>query len=249
MPPRIDFTSQRLFVDQLMVEGGRLQLDRGQSNYCVNVLRMREGARLLVFNGREGEWRAELVAADRKAAELALVEQLRPQPAPSNLWLAFAPIKGPRLEWLVEKAVEMGASRLVPLQTSRTQVEIRNADRLRAHVIEAAEQCGVLAVPDLAPPTRLAALGDLLAKESRTAVFCDEMAEVADPLAALAGLRPGAPLAVLVGPEGGFDEAERRLIRSWPGALPIALGPRILRADTAVVAALAVAQLAAGDWR
>ena len=249
MPPRIDFTSQRLFLDQPMAEGARLTLDRAQSNYRVNVLRMRAGARLLVFNGREGEWRAELAAADRKAAELALVERLRPQPAPTNLWLGFAPIKGPRLEWLAQKAVEMGAARLVPLMTSRTQVEIRNPDRLRANIVEAAEQCGVLAVPDLAPPTRLAEWGPLLAREGRTAVFCDEMAEVADPLAALARLRPGAPLVVLVGPEGGFDEAERQLIRSWPGAVPIALGPRILRADTAVVAALAVAQLAAGDWR
>ncbi len=190
MPPRIDFTSQRLFVDQPMSEGGRLELDKAQSNYLVNVLRMREGARLLVFNGREGEWRAELAAADRKAAELALVERLRPQPAPTGIWLGFAPIKGPRLEWLVEKAVEMGASRLVPLQTSRTQVEIRNPDRLRAHIIEAAEQCGVLAMPGLDPPTRLADLGPLLEREGRTAVFCDEMADVADPLAALAPLGP-----------------------------------------------------------
>ena len=249
MPPRIDFTAQRLFVDQPMAEGGRLALDRTQSNYLVNVLRMREGARLLVFNGREGEWRAELASADRKSAELALVEPLRPQPPATNVWLCFAPIKGPRLEWMVQKAVEMGAARLVPLQTNRTQVEIRNPDRLRANIIEAAEQCGVLAVPELAAPLRLPELGSLLAREARTPVFCDEMAEVADPVAALAGLGLGSPVAVLIGPEGGFDDGERRLIGAWPGAVAIALGPRILRADTAVVAALAAVQLAAGDWR
>jgi 16S rRNA (uracil1498-N3)-methyltransferase len=249
LPPRIDFASQRLFVDQPMAEGAVLALDRGQANYLVNVLRMREGQRLLAFNGRDGEWRAELASAGRKDASLRLVERTRPQPAPGTLWLCFAPIKAGRLDWMVEKAVEMGAARLQPVMTQRTQVELKNPERLKAHIVEAAEQCGVLAVPELGPPLKLAALGEILAAEGRTAVFCDEMAEVADPLAALAGLAPGAPAAALIGPEGGFDEAERRMIRAWPNAVPIALGPRILRADTAAIAALAALQIAAGDWR
>jgi 16S rRNA (uracil1498-N3)-methyltransferase len=249
MPPRIDFTSQRLFVDQPMAAGAELPLDKAQSNYLLNVLRMREGARLLAFNGRDGEWRAELAAASRKAASLRLLERTREQPPPAPLWLCFAPIKAGRLDWLVQKAVEMGAARLVPVMTARTQVELKNPERLRANIIEAAEQCGVLAVPELGEPLRLPALGEALIAEGRIPVFCDEMAEVADPLQALAALPRGARTAALIGPEGGFDEAERRLIRGWPGAVAIALGPRILRADTAAVAALAVLQLAAGDWR
>ena len=249
MPPRIDFASQRLFVDRPMAAGAELPLDKAQSNYLLNVLRMREGARLLAFNGRDGEWRAELASASRKAAALRLLERTRPQPTPGDLWLCFAPVKAGRLDWLVQKAVEMGAARLVPVMTARTQVDVKNPERLRANIVEAAEQCGVLAMPALAAPLRLPALGEILAAEGRTPVFCDEMAEVADPLAALSGIARGAPAAVLVGPEGGFDDGERRLIRAWPGSVAIALGPRILRADTAAVAALAALQLAVGDWR
>jgi len=246
MPPRIDFASQRLFVDRSMAAGAELPLDKAQSNYLLNVLRMREGARLLVFNGRDGEWRAEVASADRRSAALRLIERTRPQPPAGSIWLCFAPIRSGRLDWLVQKAVEMGAARLLPVITARTQVELKNPDRLRANIVEAAEQCGVLAPPDLAEPARLSALAPQLA--GRAVIFCDEMAEVADPARALAGLARGAPAAVLVGPEGGFDEAERRLIAAFPGAIPISLGPRILRADTAAVAALAAAQLAVGDW-
>jgi len=248
MPPRIDFSSQRLFIDQPMAVDAVLPLDKAQANYLLNVLRMREGQRLLAFNGRDGEWRAEIASASRKAAALRLVERIREQPAPGDIWLCFAPIKTGRLEWLVQKAVEMGASRLVPIDTARTQIEIRNPERLRANIVEAAEQCGVLAVPELTSSIRLPKLPMMWEGADRRIIFCDEMAEVADPLAALAGLRRGAPIAVLVGPEGGFDEAEREMIRAWPGATAIALGPRILRADTAALAALAAVQLAAGDW-
>lgn len=249
MPPRIDHTSQRLFIDQPMAAGADLLLDRDKTNYLVNVLRMREGAGLLVFNGRDGEWRALLASASRKAARLQLTERLREQPAATGIWLGFAPIKSARLDYMVQKAVEMGVSRLIPVATSRTQVEIRNPERLRANIIEAAEQCGVLAVPELAASIRLASLPELLAAASCALVFCDEMAPVADPLEALRALPRGGPVTVLIGPEGGFDADERRLILSLPGALPIALGPRILRADTAAVAALAAVQLAGGGWR
>jgi 16S rRNA (uracil1498-N3)-methyltransferase len=248
MPPRIDFTSQRLFIDQPMAAGVSLALDRDQTNYLLNVLRMREGARLLVFNGRNGEWRAEITEANRKAARLSVLDQTRPQPAPTDIWLCFAPIKAGRLDYLVQKAVEMGASRLVPVDTNRTQVELKNPDRLRANIIEAAEQCGVLAVPELAPVTKLAKLPELLTDPRRYTVFCDEMAEVADPLQVLKTLGKSQPIAVLIGPEGGFDPEERRMVKGWPNAIPLALGPRILRADTAAVAALAAVQLAIGDW-
>jgi 16S rRNA (uracil1498-N3)-methyltransferase len=247
MPARIDFTSQRLFVDQPMAAGAELMLDRNQTNYLVNVLRMREEAALLVFNGRDGEWRASLASAGKKAAVLRITAKTREQTRPGNIWLCFAPIKSARLDYMVQKAVEMGASRLVPIVTSRTQVELKNPDRLRANIVEAAEQCGVLVLPELAEPVRLARLPALF-EPDRMPLFCDEMAEVANPSRALASLEKGAPLALLIGPEGGFDPDERRMILAWPRAVAISLGARILRADTAAIAALAAAQMAAGDW-
>jgi 16S rRNA (uracil1498-N3)-methyltransferase len=248
MPPRIDFTSQRLFVDQPMATGASLSLDRDQTSYLLTVLRMRGGSQLLVFNGRDGEWRAEISEANRKAAQLSVLEQTRFQSTPTDLWLCFAPIKAGRLDYMVQKAVEMGVSRLVPVMTNRTQVELKNPDRLRANIIEAAEQCGVLAVPELAPPLKLARLPETLEEPRRYAIFCDEMAEVADPMRALQPLGRGTPAAVLIGPEGGFDADERRMMSGWRDAIPLALGPRILRADTAAVAALTAVQLALGDW-
>jgi 16S rRNA (uracil1498-N3)-methyltransferase len=247
MPPRFDVTSQRLFVDQPMVAGAELVLGKDQTNYLVNVLRMREGRGLLVFNGRDGEWRAEIATVSKKAAILKVTEKLREQPQATDIWLCFAPVKSARLDYMVQKAVEMGASRLIPVATNRTQIEVKNPDRLRANIIEAAEQCGVLAVPDLADTTRLFKLPTLV-EQGRAVIFCDELAEVANPAEALKGLRKGAPVAVLIGPEGGFDPDERRMILEWPGSIAIALGPRILRADTAAVAALAAVQLAVGDW-
>ncbi len=249
MPPRIDFAAQRLFVDQPMATGALLTLDRDQANYLINVLRMREGHGLLVFNGREGEWRATLASSGRKAASLTVGEQVRAQPHGTDIWLCFAPIKSARLDYMVQKAVEMGASRLIPVITSRTQVEVKNPARLRANIIEAAEQCGVLAVPELVDAIRLPRLPEFFPLGGRSVVFCDEMAEVADPVTALRPLALAAPVAVLIGPEGGFDPAERAMILGWPGTIPIALGPRILRADTAAVAALAAVQTAIGDWR
>ncbi len=247
MPPRFDVTAQRLFIDQPMGASTELILDKDQTNYLVNVLRMREGHGLLVFNGRDGEWRAILVSASKKAASLKLTEKLRDQPPATDIWLCFAPVKSARLDYMVQKAVEMGASRLIPVATSRTQVEVKNPDRLRANIIEAAEQCGVLAVPELVDTIRLTKMPTLTGQD-RVVIFCDEMAEIADPVEALKGMKKGAPVAVLIGPEGGFDPDERRMILDWPGSVAIALGPRILRADTAAVAALAAVQLAVGDW-
>jgi 16S rRNA (uracil1498-N3)-methyltransferase len=248
MPPRFDVTAQRLFIDQPMISGAELVLNKSQTNYLVNVLRMREGHGLLVFNGRDGEWRAVITSVNKKAASLKLTEMLRDQPQATDIWLCFAPVKSTRLDYLVQKAVEMGASRLIPVATSRTQVAVKNPERLRANIIEAAEQCGVLAVPELTPSIRLSKLPMMMEDDNRTVIFCDEMAEVANPVEALRGLKKGAPVAVLIGPEGGFDPDERRMIMEWPGSIAIALGPRILRADTAAVAALAAVQLAVGDW-
>ncbi|MFO1184387.1 MAG: 16S rRNA (uracil(1498)-N(3))-methyltransferase [Bauldia sp.] len=242
---------QRLFVRSRLAAGMNIELDRGQTNYIANVLRMEAGAPILLFNGEDGEWQAEVGERNRRAAvTLAVVEQTRPQPPPYDLVYMFAPLKHARLDYLVEKAVEMGVGRLMPVTTQHTQVHHLNLDRLAANAIEAAEQTGILTVPPIAPP---ADIGDVIdgwqAKEGgRTILFCDEGSPVANPLAVLQGLKTG-PLAVLVGPEGGFSDSERRFLRSKPFVTTLSLGPRILRADTAAVAALALVQAALGDWR
>jgi 16S rRNA (uracil1498-N3)-methyltransferase len=247
MPPRPDITAQRLFLDLPLAAGAEPALTRDQANYLLNVLRMKPGQSLLVFNGRDGEWRAEVASADRKRGTLSILAQTRPQPAPSSITLAFAPLKQARLDYMVQKAVEMGAGCLIPVQTQRTQVEVKNADRLRANMTEAAEQCGVLALPELLAEVKLARLP--AARDTGHIIFCDEMADVTDPAVSLGTLPRNAAITVLIGPEGGFTDEERALILSWPKAIPISLGPRILRADTAAVAALAAVQMAVGDWR
>ena len=245
-----DFKAKRLFVDAPLGEGARVDLDRGQANYLVNVLRLRAGDSILVFNGRDGEWRAALAAEGRKTHHLVVGERLRRQPAAPDLHYLFAPLKQARLDYMVEKAVEMGVGRLRPVITRFTQVRAVNPERMMANAVEAAEQCGILTVPEIDPPAPLASVLDRWEGQEagRRLVFCDEGHGGADPLAILAALPPG-PLAVLVGPEGGFAEEERSdlLLRPFVSALP--LGPRILRADTAAVAALALVQAASGDWR
>jgi 16S rRNA (uracil1498-N3)-methyltransferase len=250
MPPRVDFTAQRLFLDHALAEGGEVKLAKEQANYLLNVLRMRTGDRLLVFNGRDGEWQASVANVDRKAATLLVGAQTRPQPAPSRVMLCFAPLKHARQDYMVQKAVEMGAGKLLAIDTERTQVEVKNPERLKANLIEAAEQCGVLAVPEFLGEIRLETFIRLHGAEPNVhIVFCDEMAEVGDPKAAIEGIPPDATIAVFVGPEGGFSPDERAMILGWPNVRAISLGPRILRADTAAVAALAAVQMAVGDWR
>ncbi|UZF92477.1 16S rRNA (uracil(1498)-N(3))-methyltransferase [Bosea sp. NBC_00550] len=241
-----DFARHRLFIDGALVPGVALPLEREQANYLLNVLRFKAGETVLVFNGRDGEWLASVVPEGRKQATLALVKQVKPQPPAGDLHCLFAPLKHARLDYMAQKAVEMGASVLQPVITRRTQVSRLNLDRMRANAIEAAEQCGILSLPSVEPELPLQAALASLAQE-RLLIFCDEAAGEVSPIAALAE-RERAPLAVLIGPEGGFDEAERQLIRSRPNTLPISLGPRILRADTAAVAALAVVQATLGDW-
>jgi 16S rRNA (uracil1498-N3)-methyltransferase len=247
--PRYEFDAPRLFLDAPLQEGGELGLARQQANYLVNVLRLAQGDAVLVFNGRDGEWRARLSRSSWKDAVLRLEVQTRPQEGAGDLHYLFSPLKHARLDYMVQKAVEMGAGRLQPVITHRTQATRVNLARMQANAIEAAEQCGILAVPEIGETLTLEKLLDDWPAD-RLLVFCDEDAPLADPLAALASALPaGEPLALLVGPEGGFDAGERTKIRRLPQCVVISLGPRILRADTAAVAALALLQAVAGDWR
>lgn len=242
-----DFNAPRLFLDVALALGARVPLDRSQANYLLNVLRLGEGAEVLVFNGRNGEWRARVSVDGRKSGSLLTIQQTRPQnPAPGLVYL-FAPLKHARLDYMAQKAVEMGAGRLQPVLTRRTQTSRVNLERMRANAIEAAEQCGVITLPEISPEAPLdKALAALPA--GTTLVFCDEDAPIADPVEALRAVAPG-PLAVLIGPEGGFDEAERAMLVARENVVRISLGPRILRADTAAVAALTIVQAVCGDWR
>ena len=247
--PCQDFTTRRLFLEAALEPETSVALDRTQANYLLNVLRLGEGATVLVFNGRDGEWRARLAADGRRSARLVLLERVRPQPEPPRLTYLFAPLKHARLDYVVQKAVEMGAGRIAPVMTRRTVASRVNEERMRANAVEAAEQCGVLHLPAIVPPRDLAtALREL--DPDTLLVFCDEDASLADPVAALAAHRATAKgCALLIGPEGGFAEEERAALLARPLTCRLALGPRILRADTAAVAALALVQAVLGDWR
>lgn len=246
---RYDFRMQRLFVAPDLTAETRIEPTREQVNYLLNVLRLGAGARLLIFNGRDGEWRAEIADVTKRGCAIRVVEQTRPQPPANDLLYLFAPLKMARLDYMVQKAVEMGAGRLRPVITRHTQVNRVNLDRMQANVIEAAEQCGILAVPDVAPPIDLDRLIDewLQIEPGRHIIFCDEDEEGTHPVEILRGLGKR-PLALLIGPEGGFSDDERRRLKRADFVTAIPLGPRILRADTAAVAALAVVQATVGDW-
>ena len=231
----------RLFVGAPLGEGARVELDAGQANYLGNVLRMKEGGELLVFDGVSGEWLARIAEAGRKRMALTVERRTREAETIPDVWLAFAPVKRARIDWLVEKATELGAARLIPVTTQRTVVDRLNLDRLRAHIVEAAEQCGRTLLPELAEPRPLARF---LQDGARTLYFADEGG--GEPAAS--AFKPG-PATILTGPEGGFTDDERAAIRAAPNARPISLGPRILRAETAALAALAAYMTIAGDWR
>ena len=245
--PAYDFRTTRLYVDAPLKEGVMVMLDRGQTHYVTTVMRLRAGDRILVFNGRDGEWNAA-IEGEKRAATLRVGARTRPQTDAGDLHYLFAPLKSARLDYMVQKAVEMGVSRLQPVLTRHGQIGRVNLDRVRANAIEAAEQCGVLSLADIPPPT---ALTSVLAawQPDRYLVFCDEAAAIADPLQALAAVPSKSPLAVLIGPEGGFADDERSALLKLPNVIRLALGPHILRADTAAVAALSLVQAAIGDWR
>jgi 16S rRNA (uracil1498-N3)-methyltransferase len=243
-----EFNAPRLFVDTPLQAGVRIPLDRAQANYLLNVLRLRSGESILAFNGRDGEWRAEVAVEGRKAADLVCVERTREQTRPLDLLYLFAPLKHARLDYMIQKAVEMGAGGLRPVFTRRTQSTRVNLERMRANAIEAAEQCGILSVPEILEEQSFSKAINGLEKD-RLVIFCDEGAPIANPVEALIGLRNHvAKLAVIVGPEGGFTDEERALATSHERCVRISLGPRILRADTAAVAVLAVVQSVLGDW-
>jgi 16S rRNA (uracil1498-N3)-methyltransferase len=245
--PRTHSSLPRLFVEPSLAKGEPLALDRDQSNYLGAVLRMPTGGEVIVFNGRDGAWLARIANPNKKAVVLELIEQTAPQSPPSDLWYGFAPLKSARLDYVVQKATEMGAGAIQPVITRFTQVHRINAEKLRANVIEAAEQCEVLTVPEVMADI---ALDRLLSSwdPARALVFADEGQASASPIEALRALA-GRPVGLLVGPEGGFAPEEREKLLAQAFTVPISLGPRILRADTAAVAALAVIQATIGDWR
>ena len=239
-----DFSSQRLFVDAPLAEGGRVAASAGQTNYLLNVLRLQAGSEVLVFNGRDGEWRAAVTPAGKRGATLDVRARTRAQETGPDIHYLFAPLKRARLDYMVQKATEMGAARLVPVLTRHTVPERINLERLRANAIEAAEQCGILHVPEV---TEVAKLGLVLAEWDvrRPLIFCDEGARSESPIAILQTIAQG-PIGVIIGPEGGFSSEEREMLASKPCTISISLGPRIMRADTASVAALALINATVG---
>jgi 16S rRNA (uracil1498-N3)-methyltransferase len=244
--PSHDFRGPRLFVDAPLAQDGRVELDRDQANYLGNVLRLAAGAEVLAFNGRDGEWQAAIEGRKRPDG-LVILQQTRPQDRLPDLAYIFAPLKHARLDYMVQKAIEMGAASLQPVLTRFTQASRVNTERMRANVVEAAEQCGILSIATVAEPMPLERfLGQRAA--GRLLIFCDEAAELENPIQSLQGADAAAGVDVLIGPEGGFAEEERALLLRQPKILRLALGPRIMRADTAAVAALALVQAVLGDW-
>ena len=257
--PSYSFKMPRLYLDAALSVGTELELDKQAANYLVNVMRLDQGAAVLVFNGHEGEWRADLIETSKRKARLLIMEATRAQTPPSTIDYLFAPLKHARLDYMVQKAVEMGVGRLRPVLTEHTQVTRVNTERMAANVIEACEQCGVLSVPSVEAPDKFDRVLANWAAEApeKPLLFCDERADGLNAVAALNALKSqGAgpfpkPLALglLIGPEGGFSPREREHLKAHAFVHILPLGPRILRADTAGVAALAVVQAVLGDWQ
>jgi len=233
----------RLFVRAALGEGATVELDAGPANYLGNVLRLGPGAELLIFDGVSGEWLARIAEAGKKRMMLIVERRTREPETIPDVWLAFAPVKRSQTDWLVEKATELGAARLLPVMTQRTVAERVRLERLEAIAIEAAEQCGRTRLPDIDEPI---ALKHLLRHRdpARTLYLADEVGGEWAPDA----FTPG-PCIILTGPEGGFTDDERAAIRAAPNSLPVSLGPRILRAETATLVALSVFMAVAGDWK
>ncbi|OBY28782.1 16S rRNA (uracil(1498)-N(3))-methyltransferase [Leisingera sp. JC1] len=236
----------RLYVEHPLGAGQSLPLDRDQAHYLFGVMRLAAGAHVALFNGKDGEWLAEVAEAGKRGGTLVCQEQTKPLQLPPDLWLMFAPIKKARTDFIVEKAAEMGAARILPIQTEFTNSERIRQDRLQAHAVEAAEQCGGTYVPEVSDLQKLSRLLDQW-PVGRQLMFCDE-AEVGNALQLAAETQKDAPWAILIGPEGGFSEAERKRLHALPQSHVVSLGPRILRADTAAVAAMTLWQQALGDW-
>lgn len=242
-----DFNAQRLFVDAELRAGTPVRCSDEQANYLRNVLRLGAGADILIFNGADGEWRARLMLEGKRGCGLEPLEQVRPQEAGPDIHYLFAPLKRARLDYMVQKATELGVARLQPVLTRHTVAERVNLQRMRSNAIEAAEQCGILRIPEIAEPERLDRTLTSWDR-SRPLIVCDERAPIANPIEALSRVPPG-PVAVLIGPEGGFAAEEREQLVAEPFTVQISLGPRIMRADTAAIAALALVNAVLGDWR
>ncbi|MFD0988366.1 16S rRNA (uracil(1498)-N(3))-methyltransferase [Methyloligella solikamskensis] len=238
---------QRLYVEAPLAEGARAELSTAQAHYLLNVLRLKAGDHVLLFNGKDGEWRCIVAEAKKGAAILSAEEQTRGQEAGPDLHYLFSPLKRARQDYMAQKATEMGASLLQPVIMRHTVADRIKIDRLQANAVEAAEQCGLLRVPEVADPVKLPKLLEDW-DPARPIIFADEAAANASPIAALSELQPQ-PVALLVGPEGGFHEEERAALLEKPFVLPMSLGPRVMRADTAAVAALALVSAVIGDWR
>lgn len=246
-----DFRLQRLYVDAALGPETSVLCNKDQSNYLRNVLRLNAGDEILIFNGVDGEWLSRLAPRGKRECDLIVIAQVRAQTrvqqTGSELQYLFAPLKRARLDYMVQKATEMGVASLHPVLTERTVAGRVNTGRMRSNVIEAAEQCGILCLPSVHEPCKLStALSNLEA--SRILFFADEAADTTTPLQAFDGLERGQPTAVIIGPEGGFSETERRQIRAMPQTRVMSLGPRIMRADTAAVALLALVNATIGDW-
>ena len=235
----------RLYVDHPLGAGQSVPLTREQAHYLFGVMRLAVGRQVALFNGRDGEWLAQVAEAGKRGGVLSCLEQTRPLQLPPDLWLLFAPIKKARTDFIVEKAAEMGAAKIMPVQTAFTKSERIRQDRLQAHAVEAAEQCGGTFVPEVCDLQRLDKLLDNW-PDGRQLMFCDE-AEAGSALR-LAAQDKGRPWAILIGPEGGFSDAERQRLKDLPFTHVVSLGPRILRADTAAVAAMTLWQQSLGDW-
>jgi 16S rRNA (uracil1498-N3)-methyltransferase len=242
--PRADI---RLFIEAPLLPGAPAELTPDQAHYLGGVMRLKAGDAVLAFNGRDGEWLAEITRLKRGDGQLTAQERTREQTVGPDIHYLFAPLKKARLDYMVQKATELGVSALRPVMTRRTNAERVKTERMRANAIEAAEQCGVLRLPEVVEPEKLETV--LRGWDAaRALIYADEAAPLASPLDALAVV-PRGPVALLIGPEGGFTEDERAMLRALPFVHPISLGPRIMRADTAAVAALALMNAVMGDWR
>ncbi|UTO28762.1 16S rRNA (uracil(1498)-N(3))-methyltransferase [Bartonella harrusi] len=244
---RINYKLKRLFIRQPLILNEEIKIEGAQASYLIHVLRMKEGAEILLFNGQDGEWLAKLIVVKKKSVVVQLLHQERLQTTHSNCIYCFAPLKNARLDYMVQKAVEMGVSVLQPVMTHHTQVTRINMARMEANIIEASEQCGILSLPKCVSPVLLT---EFLAgwDETHPLFFCDEAHKSHNPLYFLKKYKTITTFGILIGPEGGFSEEERNLLKKCPFVIPISLGPRILRADTAAVAALALLNASVGDW-
>ncbi|VAW21158.1 16S rRNA (uracil(1498)-N(3))-methyltransferase [hydrothermal vent metagenome] len=247
--PRTHKTQQRLYVDMPLSAKKTIKLDKMQSNYLANVLRKKTGDRLVLFNGRDGAWLAFISTVSRKLVEVETIECFARQPPHNDLWYGFAPLKSARLDYMAQKACEMGAGMIQPVVTEYTQIRRIKEERIIANVIEAAEQCEVLNLPQVLPQTSLLSLIENWPRDhsGRILIIADEEISPASPIEQLLAHK-NRPLGLMIGPEGGFSQNERDLLRGHDFIVRISLGPRILRADTAAVAALALIQATIGDW-